>query len=280
MLKNRRIMYFCQISVLISLLGGCSVKTPHLEHEQIVTVPDLTPEEIPVEEQTQDIIEEPIDNPIEKPIEKPVEIPLEKPIEKKDEKPEVNRFIVGNPNDVLVLVNRERFLPRDYKPDLASFPSGYAINDKQKLKPEVVEAFVSMVDALKEETGLGMFATSTYRTYEYQENLFNRYVSNRGYDEAVRISALPGSSEHQTGLTLDVETIAGNMFNFGLTEQSKWVDHNAHRFGFIVRYEAQFESITGYKAEPWHLRFIGDHSSAVYESKRPFEEYYFSIGLK
>lgn len=284
MLKIKKIKMFIQMLFLICAMGACSV-----EVQPVVTTPEKPSPEIPVKKPIKESVKIQVDSPVEVPVEKPIEKPAEKPVEKPAEKPiekpvdqpiEKPKFIVENPDDVLVLVNRDRFLPRNYKPILTNIPKDYTLKENQKLKPDVVASFIQMVDALKLETGLTLYATSTYRTHEYQENLFNRYVKNRGYAEAIRISAKPGTSEHQTGLTLDVETASGTMFKFGETEQSKWVEKNAHRFGFIVRYEAQFESITGYMAEPWHLRYVGEHAGPVYESKRPFEEYYFKLGLK
>lgn len=180
-------------------------------------------------------------------------------------------------DDILVLVDKKTMLPEDYVPIIEEFPSGYAVSMDYWARPEVVSAYVSMVDAMNEETGLWMYVTSAYRGYSSQERLFNNYVSEHGEEMARRFVAYPGTSEHQTGLTLDLVTPNGDMFAFGDTEQSGWVSRNAHKYGFVIRYEVQHEDVTGYMAEPWHLRYLGsDVAREVYESKKPFDDYYHS----
>lgn len=87
------------------------------------------------------------------------------------------------------------------------------------------------------------------------------------------MSARPGTSEHQTGLVIDVVTPGGYMFDFAQTEQSTWVNNNAHKFGFIVRYPEGKEHITGYMPEAWHLRYVGkDMATKVKNSGLTFDE--------
>lgn len=88
------------------------------------------------------------------------------------------------------------------------------------------------------------------------------------------MSARPGHSEHQTGLVIDVVTPGGNMFAFSETHQSLWVNRNAHRFGFIVRYRFGKEHITGYQPEAWHLRYVGTKAATeIYNSGLTLDEY-------
>jgi D-alanyl-D-alanine carboxypeptidase len=97
-------------------------------------------------------------------------------------------------------------------------------------------------------------------SFASQTRTYNGYVNSLGRDAADQQSARPGFSEHQTGLATDVaacDSGCGAIESFGGTRQGAWVAANAWRFGFIVRYESGYTSITGYEAEPWHLRYIG-----------------------
>lgn len=183
-------------------------------------------------------------------------------------------LITSNLNSIEILVNKTNVLPSDFIPSLVNIPSSYAVSEGYRAHPNASEAFIKMVDAMYEETGLWMVVTSSYRDYEFQGRLYNNAIKSMGYEEAKMLSAKPGASEHQTGLAIDVVGNGVGMYQFGETPQSKWVDQNAHRFGFIVRYQEAFIQETGYNPEPWHLRYLGlDLASKVYDSKVSYEEY-------
>lgn len=162
--------------------------------------------------------------------------------------------------DDILVVNKEIPLPVDYNPGL---------------QPEVIEAYQQMFrDGA--ERGLDFVLVSDFRTYQYQEQLYNNYVARDGQEAADQYSARPGHSEHQTGLTVDVGSTdsASNLtVEFGDTPEYEWMKDVAHEYGFIVRYPEGKEHITGYMYEPWHLRYIGDEAGAVYESGLSLEEY-------
>ncbi|MFB5087401.1 M15 family metallopeptidase [Psychrobacillus sp. PGGUH221] len=127
-------------------------------------------------------------------------------------------------------------------------------------------------------SGFDLVAFSTYRSFEYQTTLYQRYVSNDGQEEADRYSARPGYSEHQTGLAFDIgEQHFEQHFareSFGETEAGKWVAANAHHYGFIMRYPKEKEKITGYMYEPWHFRYVGKQlAGEIYEAGTTLEEY-------
>jgi D-alanyl-D-alanine carboxypeptidase len=97
-----------------------------------------------------------------------------------------------------------------------------------------------------------------------------------GVKAADRVSARPGTSEHQLGLAMDVAKKGSSSLTkaFGKTEQGQWVSENAHKFGFIVRYLEDSEEVTGYSYEPWHLRYVGvEYATAIYQSGLPMELY-------
>ena len=121
------------------------------------------------------------------------------------------------------------------------------------LTAETQNAFAAM-QAEAASLGLDIYISSGFRSYWSQESIYNRYVANDGQAEADRYSARPGHSEHQSGLTFDLNTIDEA---FAYTAAGQWVRDNAHRFGFVIRYPPGKEHITGYIWEPWHLRYLG-----------------------
>jgi LAS superfamily LD-carboxypeptidase LdcB len=113
---------------------------------------------------------------------------------------------------------------------------------------------------------------SGYRSFTTQANLYQSYVDRYGQIQADTFSARAGYSEHQTGLAFDLKNSSGSLIQSG-TNEAIWVAENANRYGFIVRYLQGKESITGYKYEPWHLRYIGDEATSIYNSGKTLEEY-------
>ena len=102
--------------------------------------------------------------------------------------------------------------------------------------------------------GFNLWIQSGYRPYVLQEKLYNNYVSRDGKAEADRYSARPGYSEHQTGLCFDINNPSKS---FNGTEEAKWINDNAYRYGYILRYPKGKESETGYMYESWHVRYVG-----------------------
>ena len=106
--------------------------------------------------------------------------------------------------------------------------------------------------------GLDVVVWSAYRSFDYQLNLFADAVARFGVQDAEQRSARPGYSEHQTGLAVDVGGGGCDIERcFGDTAEGRWVVTQAHRFGWLVRYPAGSEGVTGYQYEPWHLRYVG-----------------------
>ncbi|MDE6427292.1 MAG: D-alanyl-D-alanine carboxypeptidase family protein [Ruminococcus sp.] len=124
-------------------------------------------------------------------------------------------------------------------------------------------------DAAKE--GLNIYLSSGYRSYAYQNTIYNNYVSWHGKALADTFSARAGHSEHQTGLAIDVNTIDDS---FADTPEAVWLSQHAHEYGFIIRYPKGKESVTGFKYEPWHIRYLGiEKATEVYNSGLALEEY-------
>lgn len=121
------------------------------------------------------------------------------------------------------------------------------------LAPETEKAFEEM-KADGEKLGLNLYNSSGFRSYDYQNKIYNEYVEEDGREVADTYSARPGHSEHQSGLAFDLNTITDG---FADTEEGKWVGDNCWRYGFILRYPKGKSEITGYKYEPWHMRYVG-----------------------
>ncbi|GAD46398.1 D-alanyl-D-alanine carboxypeptidase [Streptococcus anginosus T5] len=116
------------------------------------------------------------------------------------------------------------------------------------------------------------YAYSGFRSYDYQKVLYQNYVNKDGQAAADSYSARPGYSEHQTGLVFDLTDKAGNLLEDAAA--STWLKNNAHRYGFVVRYQPGKEASTGYMPEAWHIRYIGKEADEVYHSGLSLEEYY------
>ena len=179
----------------------------------------------------------------------------------------------------LALVNRDYVLAADYEPDDLVRPNVKATNGSAILmRSEAAAALEELFAAAKDEAGLTLYAASGYRSYGTQSAIFERKIKNTGSREkAQRLVAPPGASEHQLGLAMDLKaTPTSNLSaSFAKTKQGQWVAENAHRFGFIIRYKAEWKSMTGYNYEPWHIRYIGvAHATAVHMLNIPYETYY------
>ncbi|QGU00557.1 D-alanyl-D-alanine carboxypeptidase [Candidatus Syntrophocurvum alkaliphilum] len=190
---------------------------------------------------------------------------------------------INNPEDLLVLVNKNNQLPADYVPeDLIdpSVPSSKPANDPSRLlRPEAAEALEAMFADAKKE-GLELIAVSGYRSYDLQKQIFTNLAAIRGEEKANLTSAYPGQSEHQTGLAMDIALKSDPRLttSFGDTREGKWVAENAHLYGFIIRYPKDKTHITGYAYEPWHLRYIGkDIAQEITQMGLTFEEYLYKM---
>ncbi|TLS37624.1 D-alanyl-D-alanine carboxypeptidase family protein [Pseudalkalibacillus caeni] len=189
--------------------------------------------------------------------------------------------VVTNPASIYVVANKQRNLPADYTPsDLVEpdVPFPFAEDLPKKLmRKEAASALEELFKAAQSE-GLDLVAQSGYRSYERQDAIFAYNVQQRGEEKANQVSARPGQSEHQTGLTMDVTTPT---INYALTEQfaetpeGKWVKENSYKYGFVIRYPKGKEEITGYQYEPWHLRYVGkEAASEIYKKDTTLEEFF------
>ena len=177
---------------------------------------------------------------------------------------------VDNPNDLLVLVNKYNYLNKDFVPEnLEEIPLKYSVKN-QKLKKDAKEAFIKMLEDAKKED-IVLYAGSGYRSYDYQNNLYNNYVLKDG-PLAETYSARAGFSEHQTALAVDILNKDYTYIKIDSMEYS-WLISNCYKYGFILRYPENKEHITGYINEPWHYRYIGVIAEEIMTKNLTYEEY-------
>ncbi|MEI3499693.1 MAG: M15 family metallopeptidase [Bacilli bacterium] len=174
----------------------------------------------------------------------------------------------------LMLVNKFNYLDENYAPDdIVKVSMQFAYGDNE-IKKEVYEKFRSMYNDAKKE-GLYLIITSSYRDYNFQKELWDSYANQKGDEWADSVSARAGYSEHQTGYTLDIVTYNANMSSFETTDEFKWLQDNAYKYGFILRYPKDKEDITGYSYESWHYRYVGkDVATKIKKLGITFDEYY------
>ena len=166
-------------------------------------------------------------------------------------------YFVQGKYDEIVVANKKHPMAANYNPGE---------------NPTAKAAFLRLRnDMIAQGYNVG-YAYSGFRSYDYQKVLYQNYVNKDGQAAADRYSARPGYSEHQTGLVFDLTDKAGNLLEDAAA--SNWLKNNAHRYGFVVRYQPGKEASTGYMPEAWHIRYIGKEADEVYHSGLSLEEYY------
>ena len=181
--------------------------------------------------------------------------------------------VVIDKYDEKVLVNKHRQLSKNYKPnDLVKINSKYATDKKQVAARVAVNAFIDMYNAASKD-GYGLVINSSYRSYNDQEKICDQYRQLYGDAYVSKYVALPGFSEHQTGLSFDIGST--NSKTFASSKEYSWMQDNAYKYGFIQRFPKAYESVTGFRAEPWHYRYVGKKiAKYIHDEKITYEEYY------
>lgn len=157
--------------------------------------------------------------------------------------------------DGILVANKSYGMPATYDPGML---------------PETAEAFAKLQEDA-EALGLNIYMGSGYRNYEHQVRDYDSMCAAYGEEYASMVSARAGYSEHQTGYTIDCNTINND---FAETPEGQWLAANCHNYGFIVRYPLGKEQITGYDYESWHIRYVGvDAATEIYEQGLTLEEY-------
>lgn len=206
----------------------------------------------------------------------------------------------GDDNKYLVLVNKTNEVDATYIPDdLVDIDREYTTGGKSiQLESTALDALIRMLDDMKKDGITNVTVTSAYRTYDYQKKLFDGYMATEAKDhpswsedrvreEVLTYSAAPGTSEHQTGLCVDLFTDEmEGLYNFGdetknpydkgfaETEAFEWLSENAYKYGFILRFPENKTGVTGYSYESWHYRYVGvEHATEIHSQGITLEEY-------
>lgn len=181
-------------------------------------------------------------------------------------------------DELLTLVNFENTIPKDWKVDLVQ------LNNGQSVDRRIYDDLIAMLQAAKSE-GLNPLICSSYRTNEKQEQLYQNKVSeylSQGYskveasDKAAFWVVRPGTSEHQLGLAVDIVSTKNQRLDRSQenTVEQRWLIQNSWKYGFVLRYPTNKNSITGVGYEPWHYRYVGkEHAKKINELGVCLEEY-------
>lgn len=167
-------------------------------------------------------------------------------------------FVIEEKNGVTyidghLIANKTYPLPSDYVPKNTHTDAGNQKYCQTCIINDAWDAW-TLMKADATALGLNIWIQSGYRSYEAQKGLYDNYVKRDGKVAADTYSARPGHSEHQTGYAFDLNSITDAFAN---TSEGKWINENAYKYGFIIRYPKGKEDITGYKYESWHLRYVG-----------------------
>jgi len=186
-----------------------------------------------------------------------------------------------DPESITVFINKEHalsnaYIPRDLTKPNVTFDE-LEFSEKQLLRQEASLALEALFNnALK--CDLTLYAVSGFRSYNRQYDIFTSNLIQKGREHTLKYSAVPGTSEHQSGLAMDISC---STINFELDEvfdstpEGIWLAENSYKEGFIIRYPKDKVDITGYEYEPWHIRYVGKVlADFLYENSLSLEEYY------
>lgn len=170
---------------------------------------------------------------------------------------DLQQVLAAEKEDLLILVDKRHFLPDGYIPqNLVPLKTNrsYAVNRKDLFLTKTAEHALEKMARAALQDGITLLASSSYRSYTYQKNLFNRYVRESGEKAAERFSARAGTSQHQLGTVVDFGSISND---FAHTRAGKWILKNAAAYGWSLSFPKGYEAVTGYVWESWHYRYIG-----------------------
>ena len=181
--------------------------------------------------------------------------------------------IVENPDDVTVLVNKLHEIPKGWKPDDLED----VIDCHQQLRHEANEAYTKFYQAAKAK-GIAIYTISGYREPETQQLYWDNSVKVFGEEHAIQYNAYPRRSEHELGLCVDISyTTEGDRLSEKVADSAlgKFIESDAYKYGFILRYPQDKVRITSYSYEPWHIRYVGvDLATKLHNENITLEEYY------
>ncbi len=192
-----------------------------------------------------------------------------------------SQYSVNDPASIWTVVNKGRVLPSDYLPANLATPNVAlrlpVSNPEMSVSKDAAIAMEKLFAAATSDS-LHLMLASGYRSYTEQISIYNAEVQNNGQAGADQESARPGHSEHQTGLAADLEPASRNCelsACFADTPEGKWLAANVYKYGFIIRYQKNKTSQTGYTYEPWHIRYIGvDLAAEINKTGQTLEQFF------
>lgn len=182
-------------------------------------------------------------------------------------------------SSIWAIVSKTHSISTDYAPTPLVIPAVATrtdkSNDERSIRSDIEKPLVDMFKQA-EADGYSLMIGSGYRPASLQKIYFDNYARTAGVAAANQSIAFPGQSEHQTGLAVDISTVARNCYIsecFADTPDGQWLFDNSYKFGFTLRYPKGKEPITGYNYEPWHYRYVGiDLATALHESGLTLDE--------
>lgn len=181
-------------------------------------------------------------------------------------------------NGLLFLLNRQYAISSTYVPELAT---AQVSGQLRRMRPDAANALEEMFKAAKKD-GIPLMTISGYRSWTKQETIYNNKLKSVGgsVEKANEYVALPGASEHQSGMAMDVAQSGKEHLTTGFanTEGGKWIAEHCWEYGFILRYKEEWVDETGYQYEPWHVRYVGrENAAAIHEQDIPLESYLINL---
>ena len=188
---------------------------------------------------------------------------------------------INDPASQFIVVNKNRPILLSYVPSDLVTPKVTLNSQKSDSENSIRNIVAPNLESLftdAKNNSLGLMLASGYRSSELQATYYNNLVQSLGQAEADKVSAKPGTSEHQTGLALDIAPTNRECYLeacFADTKEGIWLKDNAYKYGFILRYPQGKEQVTGYQFEPWHYRYVGkDLAQKIYSQNTTLEEYF------
>lgn len=305
MQRKQREKYTCVINtcilIIIAIIVAVVLFVMSRKDETV-----FNPQQLPAMEEPADTTQEKAQkNKAEKSFETEENINVELPEEYKEisysnavNLERYEKYRKDNPNlsleDVVWMVNAHQDKPKyEYDIDVSGYDDPYVIVNKyykvndgyeppdlvecdgEMMRRETAEAYKEMKKAAADE-GFNFYVVDGYRSTSVQRGLYEGYLEEDSKENVDRYSARPGYSEHHTGMALDIFGSSPGLREFENTPEYPWVRDNAYKYGFIIRYLKETESITGYESEPWHIRYVGKEVSTKMKENniKSFEEYH------
>lgn len=193
-------------------------------------------------------------------------------------------YSLDEEDSLWLVVNKQRMISEDYSPSDLRLPDVLLFPNKSRDQLQLTDTAATALEQMfndAEAEGVQLMLGSAYRSYSVQNFYYENYVATYGQEEADRFSARPGTSEHQTGLAVDIAEPDQSCYLqvcFEGETAGMWVSENANKYGFILRYPNEKESVTGYQYEPWHYRYVGPElANEINDSAGETLEEFFSL---